>query len=87
MFLVTDTLTSLENCKIHSISFLILNDKISGLHFGYAAFGCKKNGRKKDWMQKKNWLQKRLDELKGWVFRRTVILTPPLEYSAFLRKQ
>ena len=71
MFLVTDTLTSLENCKIHSIPFLILNDKISGLHFGYAAFGCKK-----DWMQKKDWLQKRLDELKGWVFRRTVILTP-----------
>ena len=62
MFLVTDTLTSLENCKIHSIWFLILNDKISGLHFGYAAFSCKK-----DWMQKRLDAKKRLAAKKiGW---------------------
>ena len=62
MFLVTDTLSSLENCKIHSIPFLILNDKISGLHFGYASFGCKK-----DWMQKRLDAKKKLAAKKiGW---------------------
>ena len=46
MYLVTDTLTSLENCKIHSIPFLLLNKK--NVRFAFWVGGL--------------WLQKLLDE-------------------------
>ena len=68
MFLVTDTLTSLENCKIHSIPFLILNDKISGFAFWVCGLWLQKRlDAKKDWMQKKKLAAKNIGCKKDWI--------------------